>query len=479
MHTILSILPFHPSFYSNTCLYLNYLFDQNKSEVIEQTFEFPCRCTSCLSQSKEKQLFILQEKDTSQYLKVLKMDLHAYPYELSIHLTSSLIDSILSYIFQSPTKDCFPTKFLMDCFSYVDRDKIMDCIEILWNHRQSESSLYCLSILLAHCSLLSFQDVLFILNQMISETTPSSAIIRLFAHVLITRSSSLSHSFISSQQLQQVFTWITAAPSETLMILPSYIKWFLSKKYQLFYTFCCSKWCCHLCSSCQNQTNIILQSFFLCPFCSSGSASVLTDLTDQSSCLWKEGEERHTCPVCAHDCCQDQIEDNNPYKTCLCDNGKFPLTYNYDLFDSESENEMEFEEKRIHLQTLLKRTNQMKEEKYWWNHMNLDVLLNVCSFLPISSIVSLCRVNSDMKTVVSNEWLWKCIYVRLFNNYHCQHDKKYKHVYSKLVKRRIVSMRRWKKNEILCNYCGCCRRFCDLETYKQHVVEKHSKWIVC
>lgn len=479
MHTVLSILPFHPSFYSNTCLYLNYLFDQNKSEVVEQTLELPCRCTSCLYLSKEKQLLILQEKDISQYRKVLKMDLHAYPYELSIQLTSSLIDSILSYIFQSTTKDCFPTEFLMDCFSYVDRNKIIECIETLWNHRQFESSIDCLSILLSHSSLLSFQDVLFILNQMISEATPSFAIIRMFSHILITHSSSLSHTFTSSQQLQQIFAWITAVPSETLTILPSYIRWILSKKYHSFYTFCCSRWCCHLCSSCQNQTNIILQSFFNCPFCSSNFTSVLTDIPKESSCLWKEGEEKHTCPVCHYDCCQDHIVDNKPYKSCLCDEGKFPLAYNYELFDSESESEMEFEEKRIHIQTLNELTKQMKEKEYWWNHMNLDVLLNICSFLPISSIVEFGRVNNDMKIVVSNEWLWKCVYLRLFRNYHCQHDKKYKHVYSKLVKRRIASMNRWKKNEILCNYCGCCRRFCDLEAYRQHVVEKHSKWIVC
>lgn len=403
----------------------------------------------------------------ASFVHVWRKSIRRLPIESANSVVSMLIDALLSIM--NENEDILVlSQLLFECFHVIGRDKVLDVVEVLWNGHNDPKSLQLLSFILCHCDVLSYSDLLFILCQMCSEAQPSAPLLSLVLHVLLCQYTNF-HKDLKSVQV--IITWLQTAPDPIWKWIPPVVKQMVSRVYSSL-SLCCSKWCVHLCKHCQSLH--FLYSYLSCPYCSPS----LFETVFEKSCSWKEGDLEHFCKACQKDCCSELIHGANPYSTCLCSQGRYTLTYNYDLFDSGS-SENEFEDKRRHVEYLQQVEQEIQERMIWWNRMNADVLLRVCDYLPYSSLVAFECVNSDMESIVRYESVWKSRYRQLFQSYHCVHPKGYHHNYYKMVVQRIKSMKRRKRNEHLCEYCGCHKRFSSAEEYEKHIQEKHVALCVC
>lgn len=464
LHTVFSLLPFHKSFHSVFSSYLKFLVTYQTIKPTEQLVERKCSCSYCLRKDSVVTSELIPPVLSPSLISVWKNNLRLLPIDSAQNTISQIIDGILAILPEERTEVnlvSILSQLLFECFHIIGRNKVLDVVELLWSARTHTPSIHLLSLILCHCTVLSPSDVLFIVCQIVSEAESSECVVKLILHVLLTHSTAWQQ---VQSDMNTLFTWLQSIPDTIWNEISPVIKWYIAVHYPS-QSFCCVRWCVHLCQHCRSVQSI--SSHLQCPFCSPSECSGM-----QSNCTWKEGESNHCCPYCQMDCCAAIEEGTNPYTSCLCSGGRFPLTYNYDLFDSES-SDNEFEDKRQCIEHLLQIKEQIIESRLWWNRMNLDVFLRVCQYLPYASLVTLATVNSDMQCIVDNQSIWKQRYWELFQQYRCTHPEGHSHDYKKLVIRRLKSIRRRKKHEIVCQYCGCCKRFSQDEDYSKHVIEIH------
>lgn len=465
LYTLFCIFPFHSSFYQSFSFYLEYVCNQTKPLVTHHSVLCSCHCSSCIHKSIRTEIVLLEFKENSTFVKAWRTDLRQIPLENSNNIISCLIDILVTNILEGKCDEFFSSRLVLECFQVVNREKILDVIEQIWNNHPTNNSLHFLSVILSHCSSLSFSDVLFVLSQITREAQPTSALINLFIHVLFAWIPRWKQD--SLDQLKIVIQWMNTCVEKAWNEVPIIVRAIISRSYVPI-PFCCSRWCVHLCSDCR-QFIFPLQSYLRCYWCETWS---IDSFELNSQCNWREGQSDHLCPLCQTDCCIPQRDVDHPYSSCLCSRGIYPLSFNYDCYESSSD-ESEFEDKRQRIEEFNEYAFRIREQQKWWNHLNLDVFLRVCDFLPVSSLLILEETNHAFQKIVLNEYMWKKRYKALFTEYCCKHSEKYRHKFKGLTLRRLKSMKKCKKNEFLCEYCGCSRRFTNREDYEIHIRDKH------
>ena len=162
-----------------------------------------------------------------------------------------------------------------------------------------------------------------------------------------------------------------------------------------------------------------------------------------------------------------RMNDTNT-NTCYCARGCYVLSYDYSISD-DSSSEMEDKRLCLDVESIRRAVDARKD-------LSADEWLHVTDYCDLRSLIALSATNSRLRRLCANDWVWKTRYRRLFRHFRCKHSRRYEHRYEPLLKKRLHSLRKLKPGEVICQYCGCAKRFENRESYREHVESRHLCW---
>ena len=488
-----------------------------------------CSCSICINKDHVLSFTQLQSTNVLEYLDAWNRAIHCFP----ISTQQSILPHLLLLMETDLTQaNLHPSLFVLElfqfCFSRAGHNCVLDGIEFLWNTSQSPSTLDLLSALLAHTSSLDTPEILSILVMLWREASPTISLLHLTLHVLWVRFahdlSPTEHSIQSTshvlEDLLGTLQHVPAALWDQLPFLLVHAVGCLLVRHNPSLRLCCGRWRVHLCPGCLQQLARVAEET-QCAVCAASPAQLRASFVRHqpvvgkwSCCDWVPGEP-HTCPFCdeysngkgdehVNGKCDEHVngkgdehvdekgdedvdgkrddhangkqdehsnEKKNTYcsthyqaqtnSTCYCARGCYVLSYDYSISDDSSS---ETEDKRLCLDV-----ESIRRMAHTRKQLSADEWLDVMDFCDLRSIFCLSAASRRLQQLSANEWVWKTRYKRLFKHFCCKHLRRYEHNYKKLLKKRLCSVRKLKPGEVLCQYCGCAKRFESREAYRQHV----------
>lgn len=484
----------------------------------QESCRVSCSCSACINKDRALSFSQLQCANVSDYLDAWSRAIHCFP----IAAQQSILPHLLLLMERDLAQTSLhPSLFVLElfqfCFSRSGHNCVLDGIELLWNTNPSPSTLALLSALLAHTSSLSTPEILSILVMLWREASPSISLLHLTLHVLWVRLS--LHSADSSIQpsledLLLLLQHVPVALWDSLPFLLVHAVGCLLARQCPSLRLCCGRWRVHLCPACLQQLSHVAEET-LCPVCVANPALVRASFVRNpsgvekvSGCDWVPGEP-HVCPCCGEACeygmcgcvmgggvmgdsgkgdgrkcdgvkgygvmgdgkCDGETSAGkrmNDTNTCYCARGCYVLSYDYSISD-DSSSEMEDKRLCLDVESIRRAVDARKD-------LSADEWLHVTDYCDLHSLIVLSATNSRLQQLCANDWVWKTRYRRLFRHFRCKHSRRYEHRYEPLLKKRLHSLRKLKPGEVICQYCGCAKRFENRESYREHVESRHLWW---
>lgn len=462
-----------------------------------------CMCSKCVGKPRVLALSRLQHTDVTEYLKAWNHVIRLLPISSQPRVIPRVLLLITDCVIQmSIPPSLFVVELLQSCFSWSGKNCVLDVVEHSWNTSQSPSVYALLSCLLAHTPSLHHAEVLSILNELWKEGGPTPSLLLLTLHVLWVRLSQSSLpsdppellSLVQTLNSVDVDTW-----SELPFLLVHDVGTLLAHVCPSL-SLCCSRWRLHVCPSCLQRVAEV-GADTQCVMCMTPPSALIGSFVlhrecnvKRSACGWRAGEP-HCCGACERECavaCESICDSTTPSTTpstmpstmpstnhstqlqaCYCATGRFVLSYDYSISDDSSDSSDAFEAKRLCVE--LKDIEQaIRDREQLMRGLNRDVWRCVADYCAPTDLTQLACVDSAMKSVCEEGWVWRKFYLRLFRAFRCAHNRRFEHDYRLLTRRRVRSMKKLKEGEVICQYCGCAKRFEGAAAYRQHVQSRHS-----
>ena len=463
----------------------------------QESFRVSCSCSACINKDRVLSFSQLQCANVSDYLDAWSRAIHCFP----IAAQQSILPHLLLLMERDLAQtNLHPSLFVLElfqfCFSRSGHNCVLDGIELLWNTNPSPSTLALLSALLAHTSSLSTPEILSILVMLWREASPSISLLHLTLHVLWVRLSLHSADSSIQSSLEDLLLLLQQVPValwDSLPFLLVHAVGCLLARQCPSLRLCCGRWRVHLCPACLQQLSRVAEET-LCPVCVASPALVRASFVRNPSCVekvsgcdWVPGEP-HVCPCCGEVCeygmcgfgkgggvmgdddersVGNRVNDTTT-STCYCARGCYVLSYDYSISDDSSS---EMEDKRLCLDV-----ESIRREVDARKDLSADEWLHVTDYCDLRSLIALSATNSRLRRLCANDWVWKTRYRRLFRHFRCKHSRRYEHRYEPLLKKRLHSLHKLKPGEVICQYCGCAKRFENRESYREHVESRHLWW---
>ena len=441
--------------------------------MVHQVQPSHCSCSYCVNTKREISVDSRNSPDLSTVDRVWKSVIRHFSLDTASNVLSKTKSLLLQLALDStfPPFSPFSCRLLLDLYQILGVNAFIDDAETVWNS-QSPRCCALMTFLVSHSALLDTNSALTVLNEMCLTSEWTDSMQSLLLHALYLRLS-VPHSSLSAlsrTRLQNIALALsTHFQSHSHTHSPALLHavgWLLLREIPSL-PLCCRQWRLHLCSHCsRGKTACWLCETELkdCRIWETGE----TGETGETNvgCEWKPPDSVHRCrcglqhPFVRHE--------------CLCENGDFPVSFDYSISssseegnDDDDEADLEFEIKRIRLEK--------EESRKRKAVLGFDVWCLVLEYLPATDLVETACASRFLADAMQTNGVWKERYLKLFKNYRCNHGEKYKHCYYSLTKNRLKSLMNRKKREVICQVCGCFRRFASIEEYEKHLEERHSQ----
>lgn len=435
-------------------------------ETVHRVQPSPCSCSHCINKKREVSVEFRTCPDLGAVDRVWKSVIRHFSLDAASPVLSKTKSLLLQLALDAslPAFSPFTCRLLLDLYQILGVNTFIDDAESLWN---SGSARCCalMTCLVSHSSLLDTSSALTVLDEMCLTSEWTAPLQSLLLHALYLRLSA-PHAPLSARALARLQSIALALSSHlsgcAVTHSPALLRavgWLLLRELPSL-PLCCRQWRLHLCSHCSRGNT----SCWLCE----------TQLQDWSS--GETGEARYGCewkpPNSVHRCLCG-LSHQFVRHACLCENGDFPVSFDYSI-SSSSEDEAEGDDD-ADLMFEIKRIRQENEENRKRRAvLGFDVWCSVLEFLPAGDLVEAACASRFLADAMKTNGVWRERYLKLFRNYRCDHGEKYSHCYYRLTQWRVKSLMNRKKNEVICQVCGCVRRFASVEEYEKHLQEKHS-----
>lgn len=471
IQVVLTFYSFSDSFAKNVLRLLESVVTETQCKTLHRLQPAPCSCSHCVNKKREIAVDSRNCPDFDTLDRVWKSVIRHF----SLDASSSVLSKTKSLLLQLALDSTFPPfspfacRLLLDLYQILGVNAFIDDAESLWNSTNPRCCAL-MTCLVSHSTLLDTNSALTVLNEMCLTSEWTESMQSLLLHALYLRLSA-PHTPLSprtlarlqsialtlSTHLQSSNTSHTHTHTHTHTHFPALIHavgWLLIREIPSL-PLCCRQWRLHLCPHCSRGKT----TCWLCE----------TELEDwgngetNGGCAWKPPDSVHRCR-CG---CQHPFARH----ACLCENGDFPVSFDYSISSSSEDEDdddadLMFEIKRIRLEN--------EENRKRRAVLGFDVWCSVLEFVSGRDLVEAACASRFLADAMKTNGVWRERYLRLFKHYRCGHGEKYVHCYYHLTERRVKSLMKRKKNEVICQVCGCVRRFASVEEYEKHLQEKHS-----
>lgn len=410
-----------------------------------------CQCSNCYGKDRYLSSSQRIQRNTDDLFRAWRNAVQQFPPNSSISTIAKMKAIFVSTALSPsvPPLSPFASRVLLDLYNSLGLLAFVDDVETLWDS-QSRHCCELLSCVIAHSSLLDVGSVITVLHEMCTTSQWSQSMAQLVLHCLCSRLSKPHNSLseLSKSRLETVVRCLQPHVEDQPVPVVHCVGWLVLNEIPSL-QLCCRTWRLHVCGRCGKGRTA-------CAYC-----DVLLEAPRElgGRCGWRPPQSKH--------CCGCGVEHMDRRKQgCLCEAGDYPMSFDYSISSSsDDEDDLVFEMKRIKLEVM----EEMKHQPLF----GYDVWLNVFSFLSLKDFSQMASVNHQFLEISQTDGVWKERFSSLFTHYRCNHRKNYVHNYFRMAKRRIQSLRHLKGREIICQFCGCIRRFDSREEYQKHVMESH------
>ena len=510
IQVVLTLYSFSDSFAKNVLRLLESVVTETQCETIHRVQSAPCSCSHCVNKKREMAMDSRNCPDFDTLDRVWKSVIRHFSLDASNPVLSKTKSLLLQLALDStfPPFSPFACRLLLDLYQILGINAFIDDAESLWNSTNPRCCAL-MTCLVSHSTLLDTNSALTVLNEMCLTSEWTESMQSLLLHALYLRLSAphtplsprtlarlQSIALILSTHLQNNTTTSNNSNSNSnnsnnnnnnssnnssnsnsttttttttnnnnnnnshshthFPALIHAVGWLLIREIPSL-PLCCRQWRLHLCPHCSRGKTT-------CWLCETELVDWGNGETD-GGCAWKPPDSVHRC----------RCGSQHPFErhACLCENGDFPVSFDYSISSSSEDEEADdddadlmFEIKRIHLEN--------EENRKRRAILGFDVWCSVLEFVSGRDLVEAACASRFLADAMKTNGVWRERYLRLFKHYRCGHGEKYVHCYYHLTERRVKSLLKRKKNEVICQVCGCVRRFTSVEEYEKHLQEKHS-----
>lgn len=483
IQVVLTLYSFSDSFAKNVLRLLESVVSDTQCETIHQLQSSPCSCSHCINKKRELSVDSRNCPDFNILDRVWKSVIRHFSLDTASPVLSKTKSLLLQLALDStfPPFSPFACRLLLDLYQILGVNAFIDDAESLWNSTNPRCCAL-MTCLVSHSTLLDTNSALTVLNEMCLTSEWTESMQSLLLHTLYLRLSA-PHTPLSPRTLARLqsiaLTLSTHLQNNSLdshshthfPALLHAVGWLLLREIPSL-PLCCKQWRLHLCSYCsRGKTTCWLCETELVDW-RNGETGDTGDMKEtkeikeiKGGCEWKPPDSVHRC----------RCGLQHPFvrHSCLCENGDFPVSFDYSISssseaegDDDDDADLMFEIKRIRLEN--------EENRKRRAVLGFDVWCSVLEFVSGRDLVEAACSSRFLADAMKTNGVWRERYLGLFKHYRCGHGEKYVHCYYHLTQRRVKSLMNRKKNEVVCQVCGCVRRFASVEEYEKHLQEKHS-----